>query len=121
MLQLLDGFPPGTVAIRATGTVTGDDYREVFEPAMQEAAAATKAVRLLYILGEGFDGYDPGAVLADTGLGVSTWGSLERMAVVTDTGWVRHAIGLFSGLMHGDVRVFPTADEAAAEAWIRQA
>jgi hypothetical protein len=70
------------------------------------------------ILGADFEGNDPSGILADTGLGVGHLGAFERIAVVTDVAWIRDGIGLFAGLIPGDVRLFPNSETDAATAWI---
>ena len=119
MLEPMSGFPGGTVAMRGTGMVTLDDYRTVLTPAVQRATSGDRKARLLLVLGEGFEGYEPGAVLADTALGVTHLGSFERIAIVTDEDWLQRAIHLLGGLIPGDVRLFRVAAQADAEAWIR--
>lgn len=119
MLELIDGFPDGTVAIRATGTVTADDYRAVLAPAVHTATAGGAKARLLLVMGDGFEGYDTSAMLADTSLGLGNLGSFERIAVVTDADWLRRGIHLFGGLIPGDVRLFAAAAGSEAEAGIR--
>jgi len=119
VLEPMSGFPGGTVAMRGTGMVTLDDYRTVLTPAVQRATSGDRKARLLLVLGEGFEGYEPGAVLADTALGVTHLGSFERIAIVTDEDWLQRAIHLFGGLIPGDVRLFRVAAQADAEAWIR--
>jgi hypothetical protein len=118
MFELVSGLPPNVIGIRARGRVDGSDYASVLVPQVEAATAAGQRTRLLLVLGEGFEGYDPSAMLADTEVGIRHLRSFERIAVVTDTDWVRHAIHLFGPLIPGDVRVFAEADEAAARAWI---
>jgi SpoIIAA-like len=118
MFELIDGFPAGTVAIRATGTVTADDYKAVLAPAVTAATADGAKARLLLVMGEGFEGYDTSAMLADTSLGIGHLGSFERIAVVTDADWLRRAIHLFGGFIPGEVRLFSTSAEGDATAWI---
>jgi len=119
MFEPMSGFPDGTVAMRGTGTVTLHDYQTVLTPAVQQATAGGRKARLLLVLGEGFEGYDPGAMLADTALGITHLGSFEKLGVVTDEEWLRRAVHLFGGLIPGEVRLFPVASQAEAEAWIR--
>ena len=119
MFEPIEGFGDGIVAMRAVGKVTGDDYRHVLAPAVAKATAGGRKARLLLELGAGFDGYDPGAILADTSLGISHLASFERIAVVTDADWIRRAVHLFGGFIPGDVRLFGTASADAAGEWIR--
>jgi len=121
MFETLEGFDDNVVAVKAVGRVTAEDYRDVLVPAVQRAAAGGQKARLLLDLGEGFEGYDAGAMFADAGLGMGHLGSFERMAIVTDTEWVSRAINLFGPLIPGDVRVFPSAESAVARSWIADA
>ena len=106
------------VALRGTGTVTGDDYKTVLAPAIERATTGGRKAKLLLELGDGFEGYDPGAILADATVGGGHLGSFERIAVVTDAEWIRRAIQLFGGLIPGDVRLFSVAERTAARDWI---
>jgi hypothetical protein len=76
---------------------------------------------MLIVLGPDFEGYDASGVMADAGLGFGHMGSFERIAVVTDVGWIRDAIGLFAGMIPGEVRLFANAEAETATSWIRAA
>jgi hypothetical protein len=119
MFEPIEGLGDRVVAVRGVGTVTADDYRTVLAPAVERATAGGGHARLLLELGAGFQGYDPGAMLADTSLGITHLGSIERIAIVTDEGWIRRAISLFGALVPAEIRLFPTTDAAAARDWIR--
>jgi hypothetical protein len=118
MFQIIDGMPESVVAVRGVGRVTGDDYRTVLDPAIDRATADGRKARLYLELGEAFEGYDASAMLADASVGVGHWTSFERIALVTDVDWVRHAIHLFGPLIPGEVRVFAVGDLDAARAWV---
>ncbi len=118
MFQKVEGMPESVVAVRGVGRVTGDDYRTVLDPAIEQATAGGHKARLYLELGQGFEGYDTSAVLADASVGIGQWRSFERIAVVTDTDWVRHAVHLFGPLIPGDVRVFRVTETDAARAWL---
>ena len=119
MLELIDGFPDEVIAVRGTGTVTGDDYREVLVPAIAAATADARKARLLIELGDGFDGYDASALRADAGVGAGHFGSFDRIAVVTDHDGIRTAVNVFGILIPGEVRLFHVAATAEARDWIR--
>ena len=119
MYEVIDGFPDHVVAVRGSGRITGGDYRDVLVPAVERATAGGRNARLLVELGPSFEGYDPSAMMADAGLGIGHFGSFERIAVVTDPAWIRDSLGLFGGLIPGEVRVFSTIDADAAADWIR--
>jgi hypothetical protein len=54
----------------------------------------------------------------DTMIGLSHATRWEKLAVVTNVGWIRHSISLFRFLIPGDLRVFSSKDSAKAKEWI---
>jgi hypothetical protein len=82
------------------------------------AFARQPAVRLYYEIGSDFEGLDAGAAWEDFLVGMQHLRGWERIAVVTDVAWIRHAIHIFGFLLPARVGVFPLAEAAAARAWI---
>ena len=91
------------------------DYRAV--PALQ-AAREAGPIRLLYVLGEDFESYSPGAMWSDTRLWAGNMGAWERIAVATDVDWVENALRAFGWLVPGEVRVFDDDEVDEAKAWL---
>jgi hypothetical protein len=118
MLELIEGLPDGVVGVRAVGEVDDDDYEDVLEPAIAAALEGHDKIRFLYVLGEEFSGYETDAMWEDTKLGVKTFNSYEKMAIVTDATWVRRAVKAFGWLIPGEVRVFHLDRLDDARAWI---
>jgi hypothetical protein len=118
MLELIEGLPDGVVGVRAVGEVDDDDYEDVLEPAIEAALEGRDKIRFLYVLGEEFSGYEADAMWEDTKLGVKTFNSYERMAVVTDAVWVRRAVKAFGWLLPGELRVYHLDGLDEARAWI---
>ena len=76
-------------------------------------------VRLLYVLGERFDGIGAGAIWEDAeDFGLEHLRGWELMAVVTDVEWIGHTIKAVGWMIPAEVHVFPTSQLAAAEAWV---
>jgi SpoIIAA-like len=120
MIEPITDMPEGTIGFRASGAVTRDDYRDVLEPALREAAMAGE-VRMLYVVDSEFE-MEPGALLEDakTGidLGIGHRGAWKRTAIVTDTDWVRRAVRMFAWMSPGEVRVWGLAGLAEAREWV---
>ena len=76
MIKIIQDMPVGTIGLEAVGKVTEEDYQSVLLPAISSAVERTD-VRLLYVLGDDFDSYSPGAVWADQAVG-GTPPSLEK-------------------------------------------
>lgn len=121
MIEFIEGFPDGTVAVAARGRVTAEDYDKVLIPKVEETLKRYGKLSLYCELGEEFSGIDAAAVWKDLKIGVAHLMHWERMAVVTDVEWIRFAINAFRFLMLGRVRVFPTGEISKARAWIAPA
>jgi SpoIIAA-like len=78
-------------------------------------------IRCYYQLGPQFSRMEPGAMWEDFKIGVEHLARWERVGVVTDVEWIRHAVNIFRFLMPGEVRVFGTSETAAAREWITAA
>lgn len=117
---LLDGYPDNVIAIRAVGEVTSRDYEDRLIPLVRKMEAVHGGVRLLMQLGPDFENYTAGAMWDDARLGLTHWRSFERVAVVSDIGWITRGVKMFAPLMPGEVAVFPNDALDAAKAWITE-
>jgi hypothetical protein len=117
MIRVMDHMPIGAIGFEATGKVTKEDYEKVLVPAVT-AALEQGPVRLLYVLGEDFESYSPGAMWSDTRLWAGHRDSWERVAVVTDVDWVENSIKAFGWLMHGRIRLFDDDEVDKAKLWL---
>jgi hypothetical protein len=118
MITLLEGLPENVVGAEAIGTVTDDDYENVLVPAVRQRREAHGKIRLLYVLGDAFDGWTAAAMWEDAKLGLRDPSAWEKIAVVTDRDWLRHAVGAFGWMLPGEVEVFAVDDLDAAKDWV---
>ena len=114
MLEALKGFAENTVAFAARGRLTQSDYRTVLVPAVEAALKTHKKLRVYFEIGSDFAGIDPSAVWEDFKIGLGHWLHWERIAVVTDIGWIRNAIWPLGFLMPAKLKVFPTSEASQA-------
>ncbi|MCF3972536.1 STAS/SEC14 domain-containing protein [Paracoccus salsus] len=117
---LLDGFPDAVIAIRAIGEVTSRDYEDRLIPLVRKMESRHGRVRLLMQVGPDFERYTAGAMWDDARLGLTHWRSFERVAVVSDIGWIARGVKMFAPLMPGEVAVFPSDAMDAARSWIAE-
>jgi hypothetical protein len=109
--------PDGVLAFRAVGRVEKADYDDVLEPAVDAMVADRGELRLVYVLGEEFEGYAASAGLEDAKLGIGHLSKWRRIAVVTDRDWVRNSVAMLGWMMPGDVRTFDTMELEQALRW----
>jgi hypothetical protein len=116
--ELIEDLPDNVVGIRAVGEVGEDDYEDVLDPAIAAALGRHDKIRLLYVLGSEFTGYEADAMWEDTKLGLKTFTKYDKMAIVTDTSWLRRSVKAFGWLIPGEVKVYPYDQLEQARAWI---
>lgn len=120
MLEPIDSLPDGVVGFVASGQVSRDDYEQRMIPAVEGVLADHDKARMLYVFGPEFTGFSGGAMWEDGKLGVEHLTKWEKMAVVSDEKWVRHAIDVVGYLIPAKVRTFTLDERDAATAWISE-
>ena len=114
MIEMIDGLPDNVVGIIAKGRVTNNDCDKILKPAMESTLKRHDKVRLYYEIGCRF----PGAAWENLRVGIEPIPQWERVAIVTDVGWVRHTVNALRFLIPGEVRVFTSNEAYDGCAWI---
>jgi hypothetical protein len=118
MIEEIAGLPEGTLGFKITGNVTGGDYDNVLTPAVDRAIEKFDRIKLLAQLGPDFQSYSLDAIWDDTKLGLRHWNGFERVAVVTDVGWVKMAVKAIAFMMPCPVQLFPIVELDDAKRWL---
>lgn len=119
MMDVIEDLPTGVVGVAARGKITHDDYEKVLAPMLETAIDANKdkKINFLYVI-EGFDGMEMEAMWDDTKLGIRHWRDFERIALVTDVDWIKHATQMFAWMIPAEIKIFPQADIEKARSWV---
>jgi hypothetical protein len=121
MIKRLEDVPAGAIGFEFGGEVTGEEYRGVLEPPLEGAVAAGE-VRLLLETADDFDGMKLGARIEDAKanfrLGVAHRKAWKRVAIVTDSDWLRGSFRLWSHFVPVEMKIFATAEAADARTWV---
>jgi SpoIIAA-like len=117
MIEPIEGAPEGVLAFRAVGKVEESDYDNVLKPAIEQASAGGKKLRLVYELGPEFEKMTAAATWEDTKLGVGHLTDFEKVAVITDSAVLSNLVRLFGYLIPGEVKAFPLSDRDKALIW----
>jgi hypothetical protein len=118
MIEQIAGLPAGTLGFRAHGQVTAADYERVIVPDVEAAFVLNRKLRLLYITAADFTGFDPGAMWDDAKLGMRHFSGWERIALVTDVGWLRVTAAAFSFAVPAEFRLFHSVELDEATRWV---
>ena len=117
MIKLIPNLPGNIIGFKASGKITGKDYETVLIPAVEAKLREFSKVRMIYQLGSDFTGYDMKAMWDDTKIGFKHLMAWEKIAVVSDTDWIRSAVHIFGFTIPGHVRVFKNDELADAKKW----
>lgn len=120
MFKIIEGLPQDVLAIEASGKVTHDDYRKTLIP-KAEAMIAKGPIKMLYVIGKDFAGFEIEALWDDGAFGLKHWHDFSHIAVVTDHAWMRAMASMFKPFFHGDIRLFGLSEVQAAKNWIASA
>jgi hypothetical protein len=117
MFRVIEGLPPDVMAIEASGKVTHEDYRNTLIP-KAEAIMSKGPIKMLYVIGRDFTGFELEALWDDSVFGIRHWHDFSHIAVVTDHAWLSGMVNMFKPFFHGEIRLFTPADLPAAKDWI---
>lgn len=118
MLTVINDLPDHVLGVRASGEVTNADYVDALVPAVEDKLSRFRKIRLLYVTGDGFEGFSPGAAWEDAKIGMHHATAFERVALVTDVGWLETAAKAFGFAFPGEVRVYGAGDVETAREWV---
>ncbi|TAK89923.1 MAG: STAS/SEC14 domain-containing protein [Burkholderiaceae bacterium] len=118
MMTPIRDLPENVLGVHASGTVTADDYTAVLIPSVEATLKQQDHIRLLYELGNDFSGFSPGAMWMDTRMGLAHWSAWEKVAVVSDIGWIRNTMKMMRPLLPGEIKLFHNDELPAAKQWL---
>jgi hypothetical protein len=118
MLERISDLPDGVRGLRASGTVSKDDYDRIVEPLLDEARRDGRRIRFLYHLTPAFTGFTAGGAWEDARIGMHYLRLFERCAVVTDKDWIRGASHFVGALLPCPVKTYEQTRYDEAVAWL---
>jgi hypothetical protein len=119
MIELIDDLPDYILAIRATGRVTGDDYKNIVSPAVETKRAAHDKLHLLFHIPPTFKMFTTTALWDDAHIGLHRLRGFGRVAVVTDIDWLKTLANGIEPLESTEIRVFAHGRFDEARDWTR--
>ncbi len=118
MLTPITDLPTGAIGFVANGRITRDDRDGVLEPRLDRALKSSDRVKLLYVAGLDFTGYEHGTLYDESVFGTRHFQHFEKIAFVADEGPYHRAVQAMKGLVPACVKVFRSSDMAAAKDWL---
>jgi len=118
MVELEQPANSNVIIVNATGKITDDDYEDTLVPAIEAKLKEYDKIRLLYLLGEAYGGFEADAMWEDTKIGMKHLTDYEKIGLVTDEKWIRRSVKAFGFLMPGEVKLFSNDQLEEAKMWI---
>jgi hypothetical protein len=118
LLKKIYDMPAGTLGFEAVGEVDDDDVEKVLVPALRRWIAERGKIRLLYVLGSRLEEFEGDAVSENAKFLARHPTAFERVAVVSDEGWLAPAIKALSLLLPGEVKAFGVRELPDAKRWL---
>ena len=119
MLEVLPETQGKVLALKATGKLTDEDYKDVLIPRLEAILHEHGKARILLDLGEEFPGMEAAAVLDDLRVGLGHRHDFEKVAVVSSSQWIRSLLKMAAGLMSGEIESFFPSERGRALEWIQ--
>lgn len=119
MIEVLPESEGNVLGVRASDTLTDDDYRNTWIPRLEALIQKHGQVRALLYMDEGFKGWSAGALWDDARFGVRHASDFDKVAVVGGPDWAAWGARLVGHLMKGDVKSFPGDQLQPAWDWIK--
>jgi hypothetical protein len=118
MFTPIAALPAGAIGFAARGRITQSDRSSVLEPSILSALAGGGKIKLLYVAGPDFAGYDEEAPWDEAVFGTRHFTDFDRIAFVADDGPHHLAVRALEGIMPAKLRVFHPDEIDAAKDWL---
>jgi hypothetical protein len=120
MIKIIQGLPENVVAVSVSGEVTGEDYKNVLIPAIEDKIQKYGKVRILYHMDKELEWFTLNAMLEDAKVGIRNLTAFEKIAVVSDVDWVNSAVEIFKFIIPFPVKTYKNEELPEAKAWISE-
>jgi len=114
MIEIMPESTERMLAVRATGTLTDEDYTATWIPALESIIGKFEVANALLYMDENFKGWEAKALWDDAKFGIRHRNDFRRIAIVGGSTWIKWGVRLGEMLMDCEVRVFEP--EALSEA-----
>jgi stage II sporulation SpoAA-like protein len=120
MIELLPESRGNMLALRATGKLSGADYREVLAPQVRLLLKQFRTLRVLFVLDNSFAGWSIGAAWANSVLDLRHRRDFEKIAMVGAPKWEEWCVKTGAALLiRSEMRTFRLDEVNHAREWLQ--
>lgn len=117
MITIIPDVPENVAAFKASGEITKEDFENLVIPHVKAKVNIYNELNYLFFLDTDLDNFTSGAWFQDALLGLKNLANWNRAAIVTDKKAVQNFTAIFSVVMPGEFKFFPTDDLKNALFW----
>jgi hypothetical protein len=118
MLTIIPDLPDHIFGVRASGTVTKDDLKQVLLPGLESLTERYKEIYYLLVLETDVENFTAGAWIQDLIAGVKHLTQWKKMAIVTDQKAVETFTDVFSYISPGEAKGYKLSELPVAIGWL---
>jgi hypothetical protein len=115
MIEVMPASQGNVAGVRVTGKLTTQDYEEVIIPRLDAIINEYGKARFMWVLDDGFQGAEAGAMWDDAKFGFKHRHDFEKLALVGGPAWMDWLTKLAAKIISGETKTFPR--EQLEEAW----
>ncbi len=116
MIEVMPESQGNVIGMKFGGKITTQEYEETLIPRLEAIFKEHGKARLMYVVEEGFQGAEAGAMWDDTKLGFKHRNDFDKLALVGGATWMEWLTKLCAKLISGETKTFPL--EQLPEAWV---
>lgn len=120
MLTVMKDLPADVLGISAEGKVSGQDYKTILIPAVEEKLKTHRKIAFLYQLNTRFSDFELDAMLEDAIVGMKHLSAWKKVALVSDHKQINAFAKFFSHMIPTEFRVFKNEELPEAKKWISE-
>ncbi|MDH3977640.1 MAG: STAS/SEC14 domain-containing protein [Gammaproteobacteria bacterium] len=121
MLELMEGMPASTLALRGSERVTAEDFQDVLATkTIQAKLSGSDELHLLLQLTPDFRRFTTTALWDNPIIGLHHLHRFTQVAIVTDIGWIRKAAENINDASATEIRTWSNNQISDAIEWITQ-
>ena len=118
MFHILSFTKENIVALKATGKISGEDYKKI-QPLLEKTVKDHGSIDL-YIEIENIEGVKPAALWEDFKAYFNYVNKINKIAVVGEDNWTKALTATIKPLVKGEVKFYTADDSLEAKKWIDQ-
>ena len=119
MIEILPESQGNLIAVKASGKVTDQDYKEILIPKADRVLAENDRANFLFWLSDQFEGFELGAAWDDIKYASGHHDKFDKVALVGGPRWVEWTSKIFGPMLKAEVKHFEEVQIVEAWSWIQ--